>query len=217
MLRILIILCFAMSFTVSCYGETTSPTNMKQIDSSLVEATAPQSQKTPAYNPIIIFGSSRSDGNTLQAIKLVIKNQPVPVIDLRGLNISDYDYDSMNASDDFIPLAEKMMEHNPIILATPVYWYSMSAVMKTFIDRWTDLLSIRKDLGRRLANKDLYIITSYGSSMPKGFEDPFSQTSDYFDMHYKGCFYFYSGKDTKQARENQLSAEKFHEQIFLPK
>lgn len=60
-----------------------------------------------------------------------------------------------------------MVCYNPIILATPVYWYSMSALMKTFIDRWGDLLDIRKDIGRRLTNKELYIITSFGESMPR--------------------------------------------------
>lgn len=100
-------------------------------------------------NPIIILGSSRSDGDTLQAIKAVTKERTVPIIDLKNLNISPYDYAYENKHDDFITLAEKMVQHNPIVLATPVYWYTMSALMKTFIDRWSDLLDIRKDLGRR--------------------------------------------------------------------
>lgn len=44
----------------------------------------------------------------------------------------------------------------------------MSALMKTFIDRWSDLLNIRKDIGRRLTNKELYVITSFGESIPRG-------------------------------------------------
>lgn len=164
--------------------------------------------------PLIILGSSRSDGNTSRAIQAVLQNRAVPIVDLSKLNISYYDYTYENAKDDFISLAEKMVKHNPIILATPVYWYTMSAMMKTFIDRWSDLLYIRKDLGRQLAHKELYVITSYGTDIPKSFEDPFSQTCEYLDMQYKGCFYFYSGEDVERKQKNDALAKQFFEQIW---
>lgn len=148
------------------------------------------SRREEKRNPIIIFGSSRSDGDTFRAIKSVIKDCPVPIIDLKNFNISHYDYNYENRHDDFLSLSEKMIQYNPIILATPVYWYTMSALMKTFMDRWSDLLDIRKDIGRRLAQKELFVISSYGTSIPKGFEDAFSQTCAYLDMQYKGCFVF---------------------------
>ena len=150
--------------------------------------------------PIVILGSGRSEGHTLKAIQTVVQDQQIPVVDLRKLNFSHYDYNYENQHDDFIPLAEKMVEHNPIILATPVYWYTMSALMKMFIDRFSDLIDIRKDLGRKLAKKELYVITSYAGEMPRGFEDPFSQTCAYLDMHYKGCFYFYSGPNSERSQ-----------------
>ena len=165
-------------------------------------------------NPIIIFGSSRSNGNTFLAIEAVIKDRPIPIVDLKQLNISCYDYHYKNEKDDFIPLAEQMIQHNPIILATPVYWYTMSAIMKTFIDRWSDLLDIRKDLGRRLAGKELYLITSYGSDMPKDFEMPFSQTCTYLKMEYKGCCYFYNGDDEGRKQQNAFLAEAFASKIW---
>jgi multimeric flavodoxin WrbA/RimJ/RimL family protein N-acetyltransferase len=171
-------------------------------------------RKQEKTNPIIIFGSSRSDGHTLKAIKTVIQEIPIPIVDLRDLNIAQYDYTYANAKDDFIPLAEKMVRYNPIILATPVYWYSMSASLKTFIDRWSDLLDIRKDIGRRLAGKDLYVISSYGESIPRGFEDAFSQTCEYLDMQYRGCYYFYSGDHSELAQNNDPLAAQFLESIF---
>lgn len=73
-------------------------------------------RKIEQRNPIIIFGSSRSDGDTLQAIKAVIKNRSVPIIDLKNLNIAHYDYNYENKQDDFLALAEKMVQYNPIIL-----------------------------------------------------------------------------------------------------
>ncbi|MFZ0565396.1 MAG: NAD(P)H-dependent oxidoreductase [Chlamydiales bacterium] len=164
-------------------------------------------------NPIIILGSSRSKGDTHTAVQMIVREIPVPIIDLNKLNISYYDYDNRNRNDDFISLAEQMVEHSPIILATPVYWYSMSAIMKTFIDRWSDLIGFRKDLGRRLAGKKLFLITSYGTILPKGFEDPFSQTCSYLEMLYGGCFYFYSGKDEKLIKQNEAASKNFISKI----
>ncbi|MBM3197580.1 MAG: GNAT family N-acetyltransferase [Chlamydiae bacterium] len=174
-------------------------------------------RKIEQRKPIVIFGSSRSDGDTLQAIKAVIKDLSVPIIDLKNLNIAHYDYNYENKHDDFMAIAEKMVQHNPIILATPVYWYTMSALMKTFIDRWSDLLDTRKDIGRRLSHKELFVIACYETSLPRGFEDAFSQTCDYLDMQYKGCLYFYSGEDPELAKDNESSAKQFSDRIFYSK
>jgi putative NADPH-quinone reductase len=165
-------------------------------------------------SPIIIFGSARSNGDTFTAIQMINSEIKAPVIDLNQLNVSYYDYDHKNKEDDFIVLAERMVGYNPIILATPVYWYSMSAIMKTFIDRWSDLLNIRKDIGRRLAGKDLFLITSYAVDLPKGFEDPFSQTCDYLKMRYRGCFYFYSGEERDRKKQNVSDANCFVSNIL---
>jgi putative NADPH-quinone reductase/RimJ/RimL family protein N-acetyltransferase len=171
-------------------------------------------RKEKEKNPIIILGSSRGEGNTLKIVHQLINEASIPLVDLRNLNISHYDYNYENMKDDFLPLAEKMVKHNPIVLATPVYWYTMSALMKTFIDRWSDLLDIRKDIGRRLAGKELYVITSYSAGIPRGFEDPFSQTCEYLEIDYKGCFYFYSGDDAELKKNNLLLAERFSHQIL---
>ena len=164
--------------------------------------------------PIIILGSSRSDGDTLQAVKALVGSNTPTIVDLLDLEISYYDYSYKNREDDFIPLAEKMVEHDPIILATPVYWYTMSAPMKTFVDRWSDLLAIRKDLGRRLANKELYVIAAYGNELPGGFEDAFLHTCTYLDMKYKGCFYYYTGKKPEKLERNSQAIQHFSESIF---
>lgn len=165
-------------------------------------------------NPLIIFGSSRSNDGTMKAVQLATRGQQIPIVDLAHLSISYYDYSYRNQDDDFLPLAERMVLHDLLILATPVYWYTMSAIMKTFLDRWSDLLDIRKDLGRRLAGKHLAVITSYGVSMPEGFEDAFRQTCTYMDMTYKGCFYYYSGPQDKLQVDNHKNAQEFAQRIF---
>ena len=131
-------------------------------------------------NPIIILGSSRTFGETRKVVDSIIGNNEVPIIDLKSLDMSIYDYDHYNKNDDFIPLMEQVIKHDLIVLATPVYWYTMSATMKIFLDRLTDLLDIRKDLGRKLYGKKLFIISSLASNLlPQGFEYPFWQTAEY--------------------------------------
>lgn len=156
--------------------------------------------------PIIIFGSARSRGDTWQAVCALNANNPMPVVDLNELQVSRYDYDHRNQQDDYLPLMQRVVQHDTIVLATPVYWYSMSAIMKIFIDRLTDLLTIRKDLGRKLAKKRVYVLASYGGSSVEGFEYVFRHTCGYMDMTYGGCFFYYSGDDTVLRQGNDVIA-----------
>ena len=128
------------------------------------------------------------------------------VVDLNKIKISPYDYKNKNKNDDYLGLMEKILTYNSIILATPVYWYTMSAQMKIFFDRLTDCMSIRKDIGRKLKGKRVYVLASY-TSPAKGFEDPFSQTCKYMKMHYGGCFFHYAGEDEKLLRKNKKISE----------
>ena len=107
-------------------------------------------------------------------------------IDLNNYEISYFDYEHLNQEDDFLPLIEKILKYQTIIFATPVYWYSMSAILKT-IDRFSDLLKIRKDLGRQLRGKNMMVIamSSDDTEYPE-FWMPFQRTAAYLGMEYLG-------------------------------
>lgn len=110
-------------------------------------------------------------------------------IDLAAKDISYYDYEHKNVDDDFIHIAEQMVSADLMILGTPVYWYTMSAQMKTFLDRWSDLVTVRKDLGRAMKGKGLMLISCGSENLPvKYFEQPFELTAGYMDMDFKGYF-----------------------------
>ena len=164
-------------------------------------------------NPIIILGSSRTFGETRKVVDSIIGNSEVPIIDLKSLDMSIYDH--YNKNDDFIPLMEQVIKHDLIVLATPVYWYTMSATMKIFLDRLTDLLDIRKDLGRKLYGKKLFIISSLASNLlPQGFEYPFWQTAEYLKMEYKGCIFISSSKNPECQKNNELETQKAKAVLF---
>lgn len=159
---------------------------------------------------IIVLGSSRSYGNTRKAVTDAMGENDIPLIDLGTHAITPFDYEYRNKSDDFIPLIERIVEFDTIVVATPVYWYTMSAIMKTFIDRITDLLYHRKDLGHQLRGKKAFVIASFGgATQPKGFEDSFEQTFNYLNMPYLGTSFIYSGTENAQfLKNNQSELEK---------
>ncbi len=161
---------------------------------------------------IIIFASSRSDGNTFAATKLVRDNIHESLfLDLANYTVSDFDYNHKNKNDDFMQIIKEILNYKTIILATPIYWYTMSASMKRFVDRLSDLLSTNKGTGRLLRNKNLAVITSY-SIHPEGkdgFEPIFINTTKYLGMNYLGCYFHYAGDDKKITEGNLALLSKF--------
>jgi len=136
----------------------------------------------------IILGSSRSNGNTSKiAHQLVDSNPDFKLVDLNTKKISYYDYEHENIDDDFIPTIEDILKDDLIIFVTPVYWYTMSAIMKTFFDRLSDLLTVRKDLGRKL--RGMKVATVSCNSDPQIddlFYRPFRESARYLGMEYLG-------------------------------
>ena len=137
---------------------------------------------------VIILGSSRSDGNTRTVVEFLAKEGQIDVIDLNDYKIGYFDYDNRNKDDDFLPLMRKITaQYRSIIFATPVYWYSMSAIMKTFFDRISDLLTWEKDLGRTLRGKAMGVVSCSGhDDLTVGFDMPFKESADYLGMTYLG-------------------------------
>src|SRR5690606_7308447 len=103
---------------------------------------------------LIISGSSRQNSNTNFYIQSVFGQTDFVQINLLDENIAPYNYSNLYPENDgFIKITETMLQYQSIVLATPVYWYAMSGLMKTFFDRFSDLISTRKEVGRKLKDK----------------------------------------------------------------
>jgi len=141
---------------------------------------------------IIILGSSRKNGNTAKLAGDIATRLKAEIIYLGDKKISYYDYEHKNINDDFLDIMKKVRESTHIIFASPVYWYSMSAQMKVFIDRLSDFLSIndlKKD-GRSLAGKAAYLAaTSISENIDDSFVSPFKKTFSYFGIQYSGLIH----------------------------
>ncbi len=170
---------------------------------------------------LIILGSSRSDGDTAKGVAHLNQEYNAEIIDLSEHQISYYDYEHRNQDDDFHEIAQKMAESDTIVFSTPVYWYSMSAQMKTFFDRLSDLLTIRKELGHKLRGKEMYFMacSANDDELTEGFELPFQKTASYMGMKFGGYCYWKS--DTSELSETtKKKIDDFKKLVFgesLPK
>lgn len=110
---------------------------------------------------IVFHGSTRKNSNTeLLTYEAVPKNQGThvylrdytihPIIDQRH-DISGF----TPVNDHHTKLIDQLLEHDTVVFATPIYWYSMSVLMKLFIDRWSQILrdSDYSDFKEKLSQK----------------------------------------------------------------
>ncbi len=155
---------------------------------------------------VIIKASSNKNGNTQKVIDQLNNEFNFDVIDLLDYTIGHFDYDFKNADDDFIPLLHKIIEkYDTIIFATPVYWYTMSGILKVFFDRLSDLLHYQKELGKQLRGKNMAMISNSGENdRRQGFEMPFIESAKYLGMHYLGDIHVWFSEDESNIHHEAI-------------
>jgi putative NADPH-quinone reductase len=167
---------------------------------------------------IIIQGSSRVDGNTSRVVSYLADMVQFDVVDLKTKQIGYFDYNHQNSNDDFLPLLRDIVsQYDVMVFATPVYWYTMSAEMKTFFDRISDALKIEKNTGRKLRGKYMAAL-SCGSDedLNPGFFEPFELSAEYLGMHYLG--HVHTWNDGRAVTNDvALKLRSFADQLGLSK
>lgn len=125
-------------------------------------------------NDILIFkGSPREKGNSsLLADKAAegarAAGANVETFFLHRLNIHPCDACDICQetgvcvlNDDMQPLYSRMLESQAILIACPIYWFTVSAQTKLFIDRW---YALQGTAGNLLGGKKFGIILTYGDT-----------------------------------------------------
>ncbi len=152
---------------------------------------------------VIIIGSSSNNGNTTKISEQIAKKFGFDVINLNDYQFSYFDYEHQNREDDFLPLVRQIIEkYNTIIFSTPVYWYSMSGVMKVFFDRISDLLKIEKETGRKLRGKNMFVISNtHDDELDFDFFLPFRKSAEYLGMNYLGNHHYNCDEENLEIKE----------------
>lgn len=138
---------------------------------------------------IALFSSSRRWGNTGQLMDRIAAELAIEVIDLSAQRIGAFDYEHRNRDDDFEPVMRRVLAHDQILFATPIYWYAVSSAMKVFLDRLSDYLELPDLLaqGRRLRGKTGYVVCTSISDEPAAeFMGAFVETFRYLGLHFGG-------------------------------
>ncbi len=151
---------------------------------------------------VIIVGSSRTLGNTNRIATEIATNFGFDLINLSDYSYTYYDYESNNLDDDFLPLIRKIVNnYDTLIFATPVYWYSMSGIMKVFFDRFSDLIRIEKETGRKFRGKKMAVLSnSHDSQIDDEFYLPFIKSAAYLGMTYIGQQHFNADKQLETIK-----------------
>ena len=118
----------------------------------------------------VIDGGTRPNGNTeiltnyaiqgMSAERIYLRDYQIqPIIDMRH---SPEGFQDRN--DDYNSIIDRILLHDILIFSTPIYWYSMSGIMKNFIDRWSQTLRDPNypDFKKKMAVKKAYIIAVGG-------------------------------------------------------
>ena len=137
-------------------------------------------------HPVVISASARPQSHTCATVEALFGQ--LPTIHLCEKNIRPYSYDLPTDCDDFLPLMHHLVAYDPWIIATPVYWYTMSAQLKIFWDRCTDLLKHHRDVLNAMQGKRVLLVVSSHSGMPEEFSLPIQKTVEYLKMQWGGCW-----------------------------
>jgi len=122
---------------------------------------------------LVINGSPRKGGNTEILLDAMIAGAQEAGATISSVQLRDLDVSPCRAcdackrtgkciqKDDMHDLLSKMEGSDVWILGTPVYWWSVTAQLKAFIDRW---YGINRDIFK---NRRFALVIPLGSSNPK--------------------------------------------------
>ncbi|MDA7027530.1 flavodoxin family protein [Bacillus sp. CLL-7-23] len=118
----------------------------------------------------VINGGTRTNGNTELLTKKVIQGQDAETIHLKEYHIQPIEdlrhteTGFPSIADDYDSIIERILPHDTLIFATPIYWYGMSGTLKIFIDRWSQTMRDQHypDFKARLATKQAYVVAVGG-------------------------------------------------------
>ncbi|MFI7357805.1 flavodoxin family protein [Streptomyces avidinii] len=148
---------------------------------------------------LFVLGSSRSDGNTEILAREAAEQLPAGVrqhwVDLAGLALPDFQ-DGRHEDEDWTPgeseamLRRATLEATDVVIASPLYWYALSAHTKRYLDYWSGWLTAPgSDFKQRMAGRTLWGVTAmadHDETRADGLVTSLHHTAAYLRMHFGG-------------------------------
>ena len=82
---------------------------------------------------IFMNGSPNKSGNTFRIGEEILKGISHDILQMSDYKVSQYG--QVYEDDEINKIFEKIKNVDTIVIGTPVYWYTVSGIVKTFIDR----------------------------------------------------------------------------------
>ncbi|WP_045304213.1 flavodoxin family protein [Saccharothrix sp. ST-888] len=149
---------------------------------------------------LFALGSARPDGNAELLARLAAEQLPAEVrqrwIRLDELDLPAFEDLRHNGGDGFTrptgvlgDLLDATLDATDLVIVSPLYWYSVSASTKLYLDHWSGWLAVPElDFKRRMAGLTLWGVSSYAAV--RSGADPLVGTLErcagYFGMGWGG-------------------------------
>ncbi|MBT2505850.1 NAD(P)H-dependent oxidoreductase [Streptomyces sp. ISL-98] len=167
---------------------------------------------------LFVLGSSRPDGNTEILARAAAEQLPAGIpqrwVDLARLPLPDFQ-DGRHESDNWLAveneeaLRRATLEATDIVVASPLYWYTLSASTKRYLDYWSGWLTVPgSDFKERMTGRTLWGVTVMAheeEAVADGLVTTLNHTAAYLRMRFGGVL-FGNGSRPGQVRDDERAA-----------
>lgn len=169
----------------------------------------------PDRSFLFVLGSSRPDGNTETLARAAAAQLPTGVpqrwVDLARLPLPDFqdgrhESDNWPAVENEEVLRRATLEATDIVIASPLYWYTLSASTKRYLDYWSGWLTVPgSDFKERMAGRTLWGVTVMAheeEAVADGLVTTLNNSAAYLRMRFGGVL-FGNGSRPGQVRDDE--------------
>lgn len=175
---------------------------------------------------LFVLGSARPGGNTEALARIAAAELPAetpqrwlalhdlslsPFEDVRHTGTGSYP----EPTGDMKTLLDATLECTDLVIASPLYWYSVTASVKLYLDHWSAWMRVPgADFKDRMRGKTMWAVTSVSDSdleTTNPLRDTLRLSADYLSMHWGGFLYTISNRpgDIKEDSEALVRAKRF--------
>ncbi len=149
---------------------------------------------------LFVLGSARADGNTELLARRAAEQLP-PDVEQQWIDLAEHpgpDFEDLRHDSDHVRptegnlalLLDATLAATDIVIASPLYWYSVSAQTKRYLDYWSGWLRTPGlDFKATLAGRTLWGVTALAHSQPE-VADPLvgtlNNSAAYMGMRFGG-------------------------------
>ncbi|MGA5197828.1 flavodoxin family protein [Streptomyces exfoliatus] len=179
----------------------------------------------PNRSFLFVLGSSRTDGNTeilaREAAAQLPSHVPQRWVDLNQLALPDFqdgrhETAGWPANENEELLRQATLEATDIVIASPLYWYNLSAQTKRYLDYWSGwLVAPDSDFARRMAGGTLWGVTVMANddhTVAAGMTTTLSLSAAYLRMRFGGVL---TGTGSRPGRVRADERAMLHAKTFF--